>query len=78
MLRFGCYSCIIVHMGVLRLCVIENVNFGCCGFMESDCFVCVVVGSRRAAWDRRMRWERLEVGLQELCMVGSKSAKFRL
>jgi hypothetical protein len=78
MLRFGCYSCFIVKVGVVRLCVIEGVNFGCCVLMGYNCFVCGVVGSSQAAWSRRMRWGRLEVALPELCMVGSRSAKFRL
>ena len=43
MLRFGCYSCFIVQVGVLRLCVIESVNRGCRGLMVSNCFVCVLL-----------------------------------
>ena len=78
MLRFDCYSYFIVQVGLLRLCVIESVNFGCCVLMGYNCFVCDVVGSSQAAWSRRMRLGQLEVALPELCLVGSKSAKFRL
>jgi hypothetical protein len=74
MLRFDCYSCIFVKMGELSLCVTESVSFGYYVLMGCNCFVCAVVGSLKAAWNRRVRWGRLGVVLPELCLVGSKRA----
>ena len=55
LLRFDCYSCFIVGVGVLSVCVTESVDLGCYVLLDCNCFVCGVVGSRKANGSRRMR-----------------------
>jgi len=51
--------------------VTEGVDSGCYVLWGCNWFVCVVVGSSKAIWSRRMRWARLGVALPELCLWGT-------
>ena len=55
MLRFDLCSYFLAKIGELSMCVIESVNSGYYVVMRCNCFVSVIVGSRKAAWNRRVR-----------------------